>query len=84
MVFVAGVWWYLVICACVCVCVCVFFFFFLLVVAWFLWPVSGGIWWFVCMCVCVFIVGGLGGFFNGFASWHSVAWWLWWWLLASV
>ena len=59
-------------CVCVCVCVCVFFFFFfLLVVAWFLWPVSGGIWWFVCMCVCVFLVGGLGGFFNGFASWHS-------------
>ena len=45
----------------------------------------------MCVCVCVFfffllvvLVGGFGGFFNGFASWHSVAWWLWWWLLASV
>jgi len=32
----------------------------------------------------VVLVGGFGGFFNGFASWHGVAWWLWWWLLASV
>ena len=66
---VSFVWLLLLLCECVCVCVC--FFFSLLGVAWFLWPVSGGIWWFVCMCVCVFLVGGLGGFFNGFASWHS-------------
>ena len=64
-----------VMCVCVCVCVCVCF---LLVVAWFLWPMSGGIWCFVCLCVCVCVffllvvlVGGFGGFFNGFASWHS-------------
>ena len=30
-----------VVCVCVCVCVCVFS---LLVVAWFLWLVSGGFW----------------------------------------
>ena len=45
-VFVADVWWYLVVCVFVCVCVCVFF-------------------------LLVVLVGGFGGFFNGFASWHS-------------
>ena len=36
------------------------------------------------VCVCVLLVVSLVDFFNGFASWHGVAWWLWWWLLASV
>ena len=58
-------------------CVCVFFLF---VVAWFCgWclVVFGGLCVCVCVCVCVFsfflvvLVGGFGGFFNRFASWHD-------------
>ena len=45
--FVAGVWWFLVVCVYVCVCVC------------------------VCVFFLVVLVGGFGGFFNGFASWHD-------------
>ena len=93
-----GLWVFLVVvCVCLFVCsggvglwVCLFFFFSSLGGVVFV----ASVWWFlalcVCVCVCVFffllvvLVGGFGGFFNGFASWHSVAWWLWWWLLASV
>ena len=67
----------LLLCVCVCVCVCVFVFSLGGGVVF-----VSDVWWylvvcvFVCVCVCVFfllvvLVGGFGGFFNGFASWHS-------------